>query len=89
MGWEVVYYNHKEQTNRPKAGKENNVKQYLYSVGMKHKKTGQKIDLMVWAENVDEATHKVTGAIGGYRDEYSWTGSGPEYENNELVTREI
>ena len=22
MGWEVVYYNHKEQTNRPKAGKE-------------------------------------------------------------------
>lgn len=65
------------------------MKQYLYNVGMKHKKTGQKIDLMVWAENVDEATHKVTGAIGGYRGEYSWTGSGPEYENNELVTREI
>ena len=65
------------------------MKQYLYNVGMKHKKTGQKIDLMVWAENVDEATHKVTGAIGGYRGEYSWTGSVPEYENNELVTREI
>lgn len=56
---------------------------------MKHKKTGQKIDLMVWAENVDEATYKVIGAIGGYHGEYSWIGSGPEHENNELVTREI
>lgn len=65
------------------------MKQYLYRVGMKHKKTGEKIDLFVWAENVDEATHKVTNAIGGYRGEYSWTGSGPEYKNNELVTREI
>ena len=25
MGGEVVYYNHKEQRNRPKAGKENNM----------------------------------------------------------------
>ena len=65
------------------------MKQILYGVGMKHKATGEKLDLMVWAENVDEATHKVTGAIGGYRGEYAWTGSGPIYENNQLVTREI
>lgn len=65
------------------------MKQVLYSVGMKHNKTGERLKLMVWAENVDEATHKVTGAIGGYRGEYSWTGSGPQYENNQLVTREI
>ena len=65
------------------------MKQTLYRVGMKHKATGERINLMVWAENVEEATHKITGAIGGYRGEYSWTGSGPEYENNHLVTREI
>ena len=65
------------------------MKQVLYKVCMKHDKTGEKIDLMVWAENVDEATHKVVSAIGGYRGEYSWRGSGPQYENNRLVTREI
>lgn len=65
------------------------MKQYLYRVGMKHKTTGERIKLMVWAENVDEATNKITVAIGGYDGEYSWTGSGPEYENNEIVTREI
>ena len=85
----MVYYNHKEQRDRPKAGKENNMMQYLYNVTMKHKSTGEKIKLKVWAENVDEATHKVTGVIGGYRGEYSWTGSGPEYENNKIIFREI
>lgn len=65
------------------------MKQHLYRVCMRHDKTGERLNLMVWAENVDEATHKVTGAIGGYRGEYSWIGSGPEYENNQLVTREI
>lgn len=64
------------------------MKETLYTVSMKHKATGEKIKLMVWAENVDEATHKIVGAIGGCRGEYSWTGSGPEYENNQLVTRD-
>lgn len=43
---------------------------------------------MVWAESVEEATHKITSAIGGVYGEYSWTGSGPEYEHNEVVQRE-
>ena len=63
--------------------------QYLYNVTMKHKSTGEKIKLKDWAENVDEATHKVTGVIGGYLGEYSWIGSGPEHENNEIIFREI
>lgn len=65
------------------------MKQNLYSVSMRHKKSGERINLKVWAENVDEATHKVVEAIGGYHGEYEWRGSSPEYKNNQLVTRTI
>lgn len=64
------------------------MKEYLYSVGVKHKKTGEKINLYVWAQNVDEATHSLTGSLIGYDREYAWTGSGPVYENNKIVERE-
>lgn len=65
------------------------MKQHLYRVGMKHNTTGERVNLHVWADNVEEATHLIVSAIGGYRGEYSWTGSGPEYQNNQIVTREI
>ena len=65
------------------------MKQILFRVGMKNKKTNERISLKVWGENVDDATHKVVSAIGGYYGEYSWCGSSPEYENNNLVTREV
>lgn len=65
------------------------MKEYLYSVGMKDKRTGEKINLRIWAQNTDEATHKVTNALFGAYGEYSWTGSGPLYENNELIEREV
>lgn len=65
------------------------MKQYLYQVSMKDDKIGEVIKLRVWAGSVDEATHKVTCAIGGYRGEYSWQGSGPVYENNNLVSRDV
>lgn len=61
----------------------------LFRVGMKHKTTGEKIKLMVWAENVDEATAKIVNAIGGYDGEYAWTGSGPEIRGNEVIKREV
>lgn len=64
------------------------MKEHLYQVGMKDKRTGEKIELRIWAKNTDEATHKVTTALFGANGEYSWTGSGPVYKNNELVSRE-
>ena len=60
----------------------------LYSVGMQHIKTGEKINLEVWATNVDEATHKCN-FLFNYDGEYRWTGSGPVYENNQLVSKMI
>lgn len=69
---------------------ENIMTEYLFGVEMKHKTTGERIKLMVWAENVDEATHKITGVIGGYNGEYAWTGSGPKYnENGKIISREV
>ena len=65
------------------------MKEYLFRVGMKDRITGEKVKLHVWAENVDEATHKVTGALFGVNGSYIWIGSGPEYENNKLVERDL
>lgn len=64
------------------------MKKYLYTVGMKDKRTGEKINLRIWAANTDEATGKVTGALFGMYGEYVWTGSGPVYEDNKLFERE-
>lgn len=64
------------------------MKEYLYQVGIKDKRTGEKIKLRIWAANVDDATHKITSAIFGAYGEYVWTGSGPIHENNKLVERE-
>ena len=36
----------------------------------------------------DAATHKLTGTLIGPECEYIWTGSGPVYENNQLIRRE-
>ena len=40
----MVYYNHKEQTNRPKAGKENNVKKAKL-IGKIYDRYGKFVDL--------------------------------------------
>lgn len=60
----------------------------LFSVGIQHIKTGERIHLEVWAKNVHEATYGLRGVIGPYT-QYRWTGSGPVYRNNEIVTREV
>lgn len=63
------------------------MREQLFAVSM-NDRSGEKVKLMVWAANVSEATTKVVRAIGGPNGEYAWTGSGPVYENNEVVTRE-
>ena len=64
-------------------------KEYLYKVGLKNKETGDRFDLQVWAQNGDEATHKLTGTLIGYHCQYAWCGTGVLYENNKPVTRDI
>lgn len=61
--------------------------EHLYSVGLKHKETGERIELQVWAKSTDEATGKLVGTLIGCDCPYLWTGSGPIYKNNMIVTR--
>lgn len=61
-------------------------REILYSVGIKHIKTGEKINLEVWAENVDKATWGLHGLIS-YNTQYRWTGTAPLYENNNVIFR--
>ena len=64
------------------------MKQQLFLVGIKDKKTGEEIHLKVWAEDVTKATYSLCDVLIGPDAEYIWTGSGPIYENNKIVTRE-
>ncbi len=65
------------------------MRQQLFRVSAKHKITNKSIELAMWAENVCEATGKVSNILFGPDNEYIWTGSGPEYRNNEVVVREV
>ena len=38
--------------------------EYKYSIGVRHKSTGERLKLEVWAEDVDAATRKLTGTSG-------------------------
>ena len=63
------------------------MKEYLFNVSIKHKETREKINLFVWAENVDSATNSLCGSLIGYNCEYEWRGSCPVYNNNKIVER--
>ena len=65
------------------------MKEYLFLIGMKDRRTGDKINLRVWGENVVAATNKITSALFGYHGEYVWTGSGPLHETNEVISRDV
>lgn len=66
------------------------MKQILYRVGIKHKKTGEEIKLQVWAEDNHQATSRISSALFGPGCEYRWTGTGPEHdERGNLITREV
>jgi len=64
------------------------VTEYKWDVGLRHKATGEKLSLIVWAATNEEATHKLNGVYGP-DCEYTWTGTGPIYENNQTVRREV
>ena len=55
---------------------------------MRQKSSGERLKREVWAEDVDAATRKLIGTLIGPECEYIWTGSGPIYENNQLIRRE-
>ncbi len=65
------------------------MKENLYEVGIKDKRTGEKMNLRIWAKNTDAATRKVTNTFFGVDGEYQWCGTGPLYENNKIISREI
>ena len=61
--------------------------EHLYEVGLEDRKTGERINLKVWATSTSSATHGLSKTLLGAYGPYRWTGTGPVYENNELVTR--
>lgn len=64
------------------------MKEILYKVGMKDKKTGEKLDLKVWAENCDNATAKLNNLFC-YGACYRWTGTEPMRDDvGEVIQRE-
>lgn len=65
------------------------MKEQLFSVSAEHKRTGEKIELYVWAQNVYDATHLISNVLFGADGEYRWLGSGPECdENGDVILRE-
>lgn len=65
------------------------MKEYKWSVGLRHKATREKLNVTVWAPKNEDATHKLCGILIGPECEYEWTGTGPIYENNQRVEREV
>ena len=63
-------------------------REILYSVGIQHVETGERINLEVWAENVDKATYGLRGIIA-YKTQYRWTGTGPLYKDNDVISRMV
>ena len=49
--------------------------------------TGEKTNLKVFADNADAATRKATNiGLFGIDGPYIWTGTGPLYKNNKLIS---
>lgn len=64
------------------------MKEYKWSVGLRHKATRARLCVCVWAPTNDAATHALCGSLIGPECEYDWTGTGPVYENNRTVCRD-
>lgn len=65
------------------------MKQHLFSVRLKCKRTGEIIKLFIWSEDIDSATNILCGSLISCNCEYEWLGSGPVYEGNQIVKRDI
>ena len=61
----------------------------LYSVGIKNKRTGERLNVEVWGERNEQATAKLLNSLIGIDKPYAWTGTSPVYIDNKLVQREV
>lgn len=59
----------------------------LWRVSIRHKETGENLCLEVWADSNLHATSKLLNSVIGIDKRYAWTGTGPVYKNNQVVTR--
>lgn len=62
--------------------------EFKCSAELRHKVTGEKIELTVWATNRAEASSKLSGLCGSH-GEYTLIETRPIYENNQAVGREV
>lgn len=62
--------------------------EYKCNVELRHKVTGEKLELTVWATGRDDANRKLSGLCGS-NDEYTLIESIPIRENNKAVGREV
>lgn len=63
------------------------LREHMYEVVIRDKRTGENLNLRVWARTENDAPMSV--ALLGINREYSWLSTEPIYENNQLITREI
>ena len=61
----------------------------LYEVGIKNKRTGERLNVEVWGESSMLATNKLLGSLIGIDKPYAWTGTNPVYIDNNIVQREV
>lgn len=65
------------------------IKETLYKVGIKHKRTGERLHVEVWGESNDQATNKLLNSLIGIDKPYAWTGTGPVEIDNHIIQREV
>lgn len=66
------------------------MREILYGVVVVDNMTKKQHRLKVWAEDVEEATSKLTNSLLGYYNCYRWIGAGPIHDSKgEVITREI
>lgn len=61
----------------------------LYRVGIKNKRTGERLNVEVWGESNEKASFKLLNSLIGIDKPYAWTGTDPVYIDNNLVQREV
>lgn len=64
------------------------MKEILYIVHMKDKKTGENLELKVWGKNCEDATSKINNLFC-YGAWYMWTGTEPMRDDKgEVIKRD-
>lgn len=71
-----------------KVEKGGNMYQTLYAVTLLHKTMYQAIDLLLWADDEQEATERVLGTLVGPRCEYTWECTKAVCKDGEIIRKE-